>query len=77
MAIFKAITLLATVLAATLATNAGASETISYRYDAKGRLLRVTRGGSVNNAVIAYYTYDKADNRRTVKVTGSPNPPQP
>jgi len=53
---------------------ASASETITYTYDAKGRLVKVERSGSVNNGVKAEYTHDKVDNRRNVKVTGSPNP---
>ena len=51
-----------------------ASETVTYTYDAKGRLVKVERSGTVNNGVKAEYTHDKADNRRNVKVTGSPNP---
>jgi hypothetical protein len=49
-----------------------ASETITYIYDAKGRLVRVEHSGSVNNNVVANYTYDPADNRTNVKVTGAP-----
>ncbi|ATY34525.1 hypothetical protein [Sphingomonas psychrotolerans] len=56
------------------ATIAAASETVTYTYDAKGRLVKVERSGTVNNGVKAEYTHDKADNRRNVKVTGSPNP---
>jgi hypothetical protein len=51
-----------------------ASETITYTYDAKGRLVKVERSGTVNDGVKAEYTHDKANNRRNVKVTGSPNP---
>ena len=51
-----------------------ASETVTYTYDAKGRLVKVERSGTVNNGVKAEYTHDKANNRRNVKVTGSPNP---
>ena len=50
-----------------------ASETITYSYDAKGRVVKAERSGTVNNAVKAEYTHDKANNRRTVKVTGSAN----
>jgi hypothetical protein len=42
---------------------AGASETITHTYDARGRLVQVTRTGTVNNGVSASYLYDKADNR--------------
>lgn len=51
-----------------------ASETITYTYDARGRLVKVERSGSVNNEVKAEYKYDKADNRTNVNVA-SPNPP--
>lgn len=58
-----------------LAPPALAAETITYSYDAKGRLVKVVRTGTVNNNVTAEYTHDKADNRTRVKVTNSPNPP--
>ena len=62
-----------TVLAAAAAAPvAGGNETINYTYDARGRLTNVTHAGSVNNNLIANYTYDKADNRLTVNVTGAP-----
>ena len=60
-----------------LGGTAHASETIVYKYDAKGRLVRVERTGTVNNGVTAQYQYDKAHNRRRVIVTGSPNLPPP
>ena len=49
------------------------NETINYTYDARGRLTNVTHAGSVNTNLQANYTYDKADNRATVNVTGSPH----
>jgi YD repeat-containing protein len=60
--------------AASLAVTAAAlaSETITYTYDARGRLVKVERSGSVNNGVRAEYTYDKGDNRTNVNVV-SPN----
>lgn len=58
-----------------IATSAHAAETVTYTYDAKGRLVKVERSGTVNNGVKTEYTHDKADNRQNVKVTGSPNPP--
>ncbi len=54
-----------------------AAETITYSYDAKGRLVKVERSGSVNNNVKAEYAHDKADNRTNVTVTGSPNASPP
>jgi hypothetical protein len=65
---------LATVAAAVAATAAWATETITYSYDARGRLIKVERSGTVNNNVKAEYNYDKAENRTNVTVT-SPNPP--
>ena len=52
-----------------------AAETITYTYDAKGRLVKVVRTGTVNNNVTVEYTHDKADNRTRLKTTNSPNPP--
>jgi YD repeat-containing protein len=61
---------------ALVAAAATASETISYSYDARGRLVKVERSGSVNNNVSASYGYDKADNRTNVNVV-SPNTKAP
>lgn len=60
-----------------IASSSAATETITYTYDAKGRLVKVERSGTVNNGVKTEYTHDKTDNRQNVKVTGSPNPPPP
>lgn len=54
-----------------------AAETVDYRYDARGRLVRVERSGTVNNNVATDYSFDKADNRTAKTTTGSPNPPPP
>jgi RHS Repeat len=54
-----------------------AAETITYKYDAKGRLIEVKRTGTVNNNVTTTYTHDKADNRKNTTTTGSPNAPPP
>lgn len=54
------------------AAAAIASETITYSYDARGRLVRVVSNGSVNNNVTVNYTYDDADNREQRNVTGAP-----
>ena len=51
---------------------AWATETVTYTYDARGRLVKVERSGTVNNGVRAEYKYDKADNRINVNVV-SPN----
>ncbi len=66
--------LIGLTLAAMITSSVQASETVTYTYDAKGRLVKVERSGTVNNGVKAEYTHDKANNRKNVKVTGSPNP---
>jgi hypothetical protein len=58
-----------------VAASASAAETITYKYDARGRLIKVVRTGTVNNNVQTTYTHDKANNRKTVVVTGSTSPP--
>jgi YD repeat-containing protein len=62
---------------ALVAVAAYAAETITYKYDARGRLVQVNRTGTVNNNVVTNYSYDKADNRTNKTTTGSPNPPPP
>ncbi|MES2450157.1 MAG: hypothetical protein V4610_06280 [Pseudomonadota bacterium] len=54
------------------ATAVLAAETITYTYDAKGRLTKVVHSGTVNNGTTVEYTHDKADNRTNVKVSGAP-----
>ena len=61
------------VLAAMATGMAAASETVNYTYDAKGRLVKVEHTGTVNNNVVSNYSFDKADNRVNVNVTGAPN----
>lgn len=48
------------------------TENIAYRYDARGRLVKVERSGNVNNGVNTAYSYDKANNRTNRNVTGVP-----
>lgn len=48
-----------------------ASETITYAYDTRGRLVQVTRSGTVNNGANANYCYDRAENRTYVATTTS------
>ena len=62
---------------AVLAGTAVASETITYTYDARGRLVKVVRSGAVNNNVSASYGYDKADNRTSVNVVSPNSTPPP
>ena len=47
------------IVAAAVPVLAYAAETITYTYDAKGRLVKVERSGSVNNGVKTDYTHDK------------------
>lgn len=63
------------MIAAMPLASVQATETQVYRYDAKGRLVKVERSGTVNNGVVTEYTADKADNRSNVKTTGAPPPP--
>lgn len=56
----------------TAAATAWATETITYRYDARGRLVKVEHTGSVNNGVNTLYTHDDADNRTNKTTTGAP-----
>ena len=60
---------------ALISSTAHATETQKYRYDTKGRLIKVERTGTVNNNITTEYTHDKADNRSRLKTTGSANPP--
>lgn len=62
------------ILAAGLAlsaTAAAATETITYKYDARGRVVQVIHSGTVNNGVNTTYSYDKADNRTNATTTGA------
>ena len=54
-----------------LTAAAIAQETITYSYDARGRLVRVVSNSS-GNSVSVNYSYDKADNRNQVVTTGAP-----
>jgi len=65
------------ILLLLLGAAAYAAETITYSYDARGRLVQVNHTGTVNNNVVTNYTIDKADNRTNKTTTGSPNPPPP
>lgn len=51
-----------------------ATDTVSYVYDARGRLVQVRHTGTApNNGVSATYTYDRADNRTSVVVAIAPS----
>ena len=64
--------LIAFLIILVLGAAAWASETINYKYDARGRLVQVNHSGSVNNNVVTNYVYDKADNRTLKNTTGAP-----
>jgi len=49
---------------------AAATDTVTYVYDASGRLVHVGHSGGVNDGASSTYSYDKADNRTNVTVTG-------
>jgi large repetitive protein len=63
--------LIASISLLAVATPAITSETMTFAYDARGRLVTVARSGTVNNGLSASYSYDKADNRTNVTVNGS------
>ena len=54
-----------------VSSPAFASETITYTYDEQGRLVTVVHSGTVNNGQQVQYSYDQADNRVNVTVTGA------
>lgn len=63
-----------------IAAGSYAAETITYRYDTRGRLTRVERSGTVNNGIKACYTLDRADNRSAIEVVTAGDcaaPPSP
>jgi YD repeat-containing protein len=55
-----------------LGAAAYAAETITYKYDSRGRLVQVNHSGTVNNNVVTNYAYDHADNRALKNTTGAP-----
>jgi len=69
----RCISAIVSLFAVLAAYPAAASENITYSYDARGRLIKVERAGTVNNNVKTEYSHDKANNRTNAKTTGSPN----
>ncbi len=71
----------ALMLAAGLAcsTPASAAETVTYTYDARGRLIKVfvDRPSGTANDIQACYKYDKAGNRTQVKIDVGSQPACP
>jgi YD repeat-containing protein len=66
--------ILAFVVALT-AIAVNASETITYSYDAHGRVVGVSHSGTVNNGQAAAISYDPADNRSNYTITGGSTAP--
>lgn len=64
------------VLIALISSLAGtptrAAETVTYTYDALGRLVRAESAGNPNVRRKTEYTRDKASNRKRVRVTDAP-----
>jgi YD repeat-containing protein len=54
------------------ASAAAAAETLTYRYDARGRLVKVERSGGPKSGAQTSYSYDKANNRTNRTVSGAP-----
>ena len=61
------------ILAALVSTGAPAAETVTYTYDALGRLTGVVHAGGDNDAMTQGLNYDAAGNRTQYQVTGSKN----
>jgi hypothetical protein len=64
-------------IALALLTGAFAAETVTYTYDARGRLIKVVHSGTVNNNNQVCYKLDKAGNRINVKATVGSTPACP
>ena len=62
---------LAAVMALAPFVRANAAETITYTYDAQGRVIQVHSTGSANGPSTTTYTYDKAHNRVTATTVKS------
>lgn len=54
-----------------LAPAAYASSSVSYTYDARGRLVAVTLSGGAHSGASIQYTYDTGNNRVRKLVTGA------
>ncbi len=60
---------LATLAIGLMGLTASANESVTYTYDARGRLIKVVHAGTVNNNNQVCYKLDKAGNRTNVKAT--------
>ena len=68
---------LATLALGLFGSVALAGETVTYTYDARGRLIKVVHTGTVNNDNQVCYKLDKAGNRTRVKSTVGTTPTCP
>lgn len=66
-----------TLIGCVLGASALAAETVTYTYDAQGRVVAVVTTGGVNNGVNQTYQYDPADNRTQASTSGSSNSAPP
>jgi YD repeat-containing protein len=73
----RSLLLSVSVIALMLPLTVNAAETVAYSYDARGRLTKVVRSGSAqnNSNVTTDYSHDKANNRKQLTTTNSPNAP--
>lgn len=53
---------------------ASATETVTYTYDALGRVTQSSHTGSVNSGLQTTYTHDPASNRTNTTTTGASSP---
>ena len=53
---------------------AHAAESIEYKYDARGRLVKVVRSGASHNGATTDYQHDRAQNRTRVVTSGAASP---
>ena len=63
------------VIALMMPVAANATETVTYSYDAQGRLVQSVISGTVNNGQISVTTFDAAGNRTNYAVSTNGTPP--
>jgi YD repeat-containing protein len=68
---------LAALALGVVGSTTSAGETVTYTYDARGRLIKVVHSGTVNNNNQVCYKLDKAGNRINVKSTVGSTPTCP
>ena len=59
------------LVALTSSSALSAAETVTYTYDAQGRLVQVVHSGGPANGTQTTYTQDAAGNRTNVQTTGA------